>query len=150
MVRSRRALIVIVDDDDGNVELVRRSLRRASIDNDIISFDNGADALEFLFGRGPQAQRLADGDPLVLLDINMPGIDGLEVLRRIKADPITQPIPVIMLTTTDDPRAINRCYELGCNVYITKPVGPDAFIDAIVKLGLFISVVSVPTETRRP
>ena len=74
----------------------------------------------------------------------MPGLDGVEVLRRIKADEGAKRIPVIMLTTTDDPREINRCYELGCAVYITKPVDPSAFIEAIHRLGLFISVVTMP------
>ena len=84
----------------------------------------------------------------MLLDINMPGLDGVEVLRQIKAHPQTRMIPVLMLTTTDDPREIQRCYELGCNTYITKPVDPAAFIEAIVRLGLFISVVSVPLADR--
>ncbi len=74
----------------------------------------------------------------------MPRLDGVEVLRRLKADPATAMIPVIMLTTTDDPREVERCYQLGCSVYITKPVEYDAFIDAINRLGLFLQVVKVP------
>ena len=81
---------------------------------------------------------------LLLLDINMPRLDGVEVLRRIKADPETAKIPVIMLTTTDDPREVERCYELGCSVYLTKPVEYDGFIEAINRLGLFLQVVKVP------
>jgi CheY-like chemotaxis protein len=85
----------------------------------------------------------------MLLDINMPGLDEVEVLRQVKTDPQTKRIPVIMLTTTDDPREINRCYDLGCNVYITKPVEPSAFVDAINRLGLFISAVSMPSDPAR-
>ena len=81
---------------------------------------------------------------VILLDINMPRIDGIEALKQIKANPATFRIPVIMLTTTDDPREIDRCYELGCNVYITKPVEYDVFIDAIRRLGLFLQIVRRP------
>ncbi len=84
------------------------------------------------------------GSILLLLDIKMPKVDGVEVLRQLKADPRTNTIPVIMLTTTDDPRKVRRCYELGCNVYITKPVDYQAFIEAIRRLGLFLQVVQVP------
>jgi len=84
---------------------------------------------------------------LILLDVNMPGLDGAEVLRQIKAHPRKKKIPVIMLTTTDDPREIKRFYELGCSVYVTKPVDPGAFIEAIKRLGMFISIVSAVEES---
>jgi CheY-like chemotaxis protein len=79
----------------------------------------------------------------------MPRVDGVEVLRRLKSDPKTDQIPVIVLTTTDDPREIRRCYELGCNSYITKPVEYDRFVEAIRRLGLFLSIVKVPREDER-
>jgi CheY-like chemotaxis protein len=139
--------IVIVDDDEGHVDLVRRNLRRVAINNDIVTFGNGSDALDYVFSRGAQAGRPGNHDFLVLLDINMPGLDGVEVLRQIKANPRTKKVPVIMLTTTDDPREINRCYDLGCNVYVTKPVDPSAFIEAIRRLGLFLGVVSMPVDS---
>ena len=141
--------VVIVDDDEGHVELVRRNLRRSGIHNPIVTLNSGAEALDYVFCRGAHAGRTNDGELLILLDINMPGIDGVEVLRRIKADDKTKSIPVLMLTTTDDPREINRCYELGCSVYITKPVDPSAFIEAIQRLGLFISVVRMPIDPAR-
>ena len=81
---------------------------------------------------------------LLLLDIKMPRVDGIEVLRQLKSDPQTASIPVIMLTTTDDPREVQRCYELGCSVYITKPVDYQAFVEAINRLGLFLQVVRIP------
>ena len=83
---------------------------------------------------------------LPTLDINMPGIDGVEVLRQIKSDPKKRKIPVIMLTTTDDPREVDRCYALGCSSYITKPLDSKAFLKAINRIGLFISIISVPSE----
>ena len=144
--RENTISILAVDDDEGHTELVRRNLRRAGVSNEIIPLSNGRDALDYVFRRGDYVARKGGGALLVLLDIHMPGgVDGMEVLRQIKANPDTRMIPVIMLTTTDDPREIDRCYALGCNVYITKPVDPSAFIDAVKKLGLFISVVSMPS-----
>jgi CheY-like chemotaxis protein len=138
--------ILVVDDDEGHTELVRRNLQRSGISNPIVALTSGSEALDYVFCRGPYTERTGNGELLVLLDINMPGIDGVEVLRQIKSDANAKRIPVLMLTTTDDPREINRCYELGCNVYITKPVAPAAFIEAIQRLGLFIAVVNVPTD----
>ncbi len=146
MAPMRDVTIVVVDDDEGHTELVRRNLRRSGINNSIVALTNGIEALDYIFCRGRHESRNGDGDLLVLLDINMPGLDGVEVLRQVKADAGSRRIPVIMLTTTDDPREINRCYELGCAVYVTKPVDPAAFIDAVHKLGLFISIVSLPCD----
>jgi CheY-like chemotaxis protein len=142
--------ILIVDDDDGHIALIRRNLLRIAVGNPIVAVQDGAQALDFVFRRGDFADR-ASPDPLILLDINMPGsLDGVEVLRQIKADPATRKTPVIMLSTTDDPREIALCYELGCSVYITKPVDPIQFIEAIKRLGLFLQVIRLPegnTET---
>jgi len=149
MEDAQRMTIVLVDDDDGHVELVRRNLRRSGIGNRLVHFGNGIHALDYVMCRGNYAGRTGDGELLLLLDINMPGLDGVEVLRQIKTNAATKSIPVVMLTTTDDPREINRCYELGCNVYVTKPVEPAAFIEAIKRLGLFMSVVSMPTDPAR-
>jgi CheY-like chemotaxis protein len=86
---------------------------------------------------------------LLLLDINMPRLDGVEVLRRLKSDERTAKVPVIVLTTTDDPREVERCYELGCNVYVIKPVAYDEFIEAVQRLGLFLDIVRLPCEEAR-
>ncbi len=146
MTSEQRIEILVVDDDAGHVELVRRNLRRAGINNSMSVVTSGRAALDYIFREGEFVSR-ANTNLLVLLDINMPGgVDGVEVLRRIKADPERSRIPVIMLTTTDDPREIDRCYTLGCNVYIVKPVDPTAFIEAVARLGLFVSVVSIPEE----
>ena len=141
-------LIVLAEDDDGHASLVQRNLERAGLANGLQRLKDGQEALDYVRGEGDYAGRNTGQQPvLLLLDIKMPRVDGVEVLRQIKADPKTALIPVIMLTTTDDPREINRCYELGCSVYITKPVDPSAFIEAIQRLGLFISVVSMPNDT---
>lgn len=136
--------ILIVDDDEGHVELVRRNLRRIAVSNPIVALNSGEQALDYVFRRGEWAER--DGpDPLILLDINMPGrLNGVEVLRQVKQDPATRKIPIIMLSTTDDPREVSLCYELGCSVYMTKPVDAMIFIDAIKRLGLFLQVIRVP------
>jgi CheY-like chemotaxis protein len=138
--------VLIVDDDEGHVELVRRNLHRIALGNPLIVLHNGALALDYIFRRGKYAGRTG-ADPLILLDINMPGsVGGVEVLRQIKADPETRGTPVIMLSTTDDPREVALCYELGCSVYITKPVDPLQFIEAIKRLGLFLQVIRLPEE----
>jgi len=105
---------------------------------------DGQDAIDFLQGSGAHRGRNLDQPLLLLLDIRMPRIDGTEVLRWVKSNPQTALIPVIVLTTTDDPREIQRCYELGCSVYISKPVDYVGFVEAINRLGLFLQVVQIP------
>lgn len=147
---NQRMTIVVVDDDPGHCELVRRNLRRAGVHNPIVVLNSGDQALDYVFCRAAFAERNADGEMLMLLDINMPGgSNGMDVLRQMKADPVARLVPVIMLTTTDDPKEINRCYELGCGIYVTKPVDPGAFMEAVNRLGLFISVVSPPSDSAR-
>ena len=138
--------IVLAEDDDGHANLIHRNLERAGLTNGFIRVRDGQEALELLRGQGAFAGQTIHGDFLLLLDINMPRVDGVEVLRQIKADPRLAATPVIMLTTTDDPREVERCYKLGCNVYITKPVAYDKFVEAIRQLGLFLQVVKVPAN----
>ena len=147
MATGHEVRILAVDDDHGHIELIRRNLARAGFMNEIIPVHSGEEAMDFVYMRGDFAGRQAKGRLLILLDINMPGMDGLEVLRTLKSDPQKARIPVIILTTTEDPREVQRCYELGCSVYITKPVSSDRFMDAIKRLGLFISVVELPKES---
>lgn len=136
--------ILLAEDDPGHATLVQRNLRRAGVVNEIVAVSDGQEALDFLFRRGAHAAREPEQRVLALLDINMPRVDGIEVLRQLRSREETASLPVIMLTTTDDPRDINRCYELGCNVYVTKPVTHEAFLEAIRSLGLFLQVVRVP------
>lgn len=143
MSMTREVAVLIADDDSGHVRLIEKNLNRAGLHNPIERFENGQDILDFLFGRGPR-QRAKEASYLLLLDIRMPKVDGVEVLRQLKADPELKKIPVIMLTTTDDPREVERCHTLGCSNYIVKPVDYDKFADAVKQFGLFISLVQVP------
>lgn len=140
MLPSPVPTILIVDDDEGHAILIRENLEAAGLRHPIRHFRDGQAVLDFFSSRrNPQPETF-----LVLLDIRMPKIDGIEVLRRLKADPALSRLPVIMLTTTDDARDVERCYQLGCNVYIQKPVDYDRFAEAIRRLGLFVSLVLVP------
>lgn len=140
MTPSPVPTILIVDDDEGHAILIRENLEAAGLRHPIRHFRDGQALLDFFSTR----RHDEPGTFLVLLDIRMPKLDGIEVLRRLKADPALGRLPVIMLTTTDDAREVERCYELGCNVYIQKPVDYDRFAEAIRRLGLFVSLVLVP------
>jgi CheY-like chemotaxis protein len=136
--------IVMVEDDPGHARLIEKNLRRAHLTNDLVILRDGLEAVAYFF---PAGEDVAEKDTLpllVLLDLNLPGLDGYQVLTRLKADERTRRIPVIILTTTEHPREISRCYDLGCNVYLTKPVAYERFAEAICKLGLFLSVVKLP------
>ncbi len=142
--------ILIADDDDGHARLVERNLVRAGLGNAVKRFNDGQAILDFLFRRGPAPHREANTPYLLLLDIRMPKVDGVEVLRQVKLDSELRKLPVVMVTTTDDPREVERCHELGCNNYVVKPVDYECFADAVRKMGLFISVLQVPElEPRR-
>ena len=145
-MKTEPLVILLAEDDPGHAMLVQRNLKRAGIANDVVHVSDGQQALDYVKRAGAHAGRPAHGPLLLVLDINMPRVDGVEVLRRIKSDESTMRIPAIMLTTTDDPREIERCYQLGCSVYITKPVEYEAFVEAIQRLGLFLQVVQVPRE----
>jgi CheY-like chemotaxis protein len=139
-------VVVLAEDDDGHAALIERNLRRCGIANELIRVSDGQSALDYIRCQGDHAGRMPNGPLLLLLDINMPRMDGVEVLRQIKADPATAKLPVIMLTTTDDPREVERCYQLGCSVYVTKPVEYDRFVEAVQRLGLFLQIVQMPRE----
>ena len=134
--------IVMIEDDEGHARLIERNIRRAGITNEIRHFADGGTALDFLFKdrQGP----LLNGPSLILLDLNLPDMSGTSILERIKSEPGLKRTPVVVLTTTDDKVEIQRCYDLGCNVYITKPVNYESFADAIRQLGLFLTVIQVP------
>ena len=136
--------ILLVEDDPGHARLIEKNLRRANVTNRIDRVADGQQAVDYLFCEGEYAERQHSSSLLVLLDLNMPVLDGYQVLERMKSDERTKRIPVIILTTTDDAREVARCYELGCNVYITKPVDYDQFTEAMRKLGLFLLVVMIP------
>jgi CheY-like chemotaxis protein len=133
--------IIMIEDDEGHARLIEKNIRRAGVSNEIIPFTNGTDALDFLFGTDSLGK---GGHFLILLDLNLPDMTGIDILERIKSDATTRRLPVVVLTTTDDAREIQHCYDLGANVYITKPVDYDGFANAIRQLGLFFTVMQVP------
>jgi CheY-like chemotaxis protein len=142
MDHQEHVTILLVEDDPGHALLIEKNLRRAGIANSIIKLDDGQKTVDFIFRK--VASNENDQAPfIILLDLNLPVLSGYQVLQAIKSDERTKNIPVVILTTTDNPHEISRCYELGCNVYITKPVEYEQFSDAIRKLGLFLSIVRV-------
>jgi CheY-like chemotaxis protein len=136
-------VILLVEDDPGHARLIEKNLRRANLLNELVVVTDGSRALDFVFHRGEFSERENSKPLLILLDLNLPVLDGYQVLARLKAAEETKSIPIVILTTTDDPREVARCYELGCNVYVTKPVEYEKFSEAIRQLGLFLSVVTI-------
>ena len=143
MTDNQRAVnIVMIEDDEGHARLIEKNIRRAGIYNQIRHFTDGATALDYLYNdpTGPTH----NGPSLILLDLNLPDMSGIDILAKVKGDEKLKLAPVVVLTTTDDKVEIQRCYDLGCNVYITKPVNYENFADAIRQLGLFLAVIQVP------
>jgi CheY-like chemotaxis protein len=137
------ATILIAEDDEGHFSLTKKNLARVGVFNDILRFSNGQELLDFLFEKA--AGGSGHGEAYVLLlDIRMPKVDGIQVLDTMKKNRVLKRIPVIILTTTDDPLEVDRCHSLGCSLYIVKPVEYEGFVDAIEKVGKFLSIVSVP------
>ncbi len=136
--------ILMAEDDVGHAGLIRRNLQRAGISNQILTFEDGQAILDFLFTQSDDQKKNQSRAYLLLLDIRMPKVDGIEVLRQIKNHTELKTIPVLMLTTTDDPKEVRHCHQLGCSNYITKPIESEKFIEAIHNLGLFLRIVSIP------
>jgi CheY-like chemotaxis protein len=150
MIMTQEVVIIVAEDDAGHARLIEKNLRRAGLHNPIQRFENGQEVLDFLFRRGSGPHCRADTAYLLLLDIRMPKVDGVEVLRQVKGDSALRKLPIIMLTTMDDPREIERCHLLGCNSYLVKPVDYDRFGEAITQLGMFVSLVQVPEISAHP
>ncbi|WP_439813892.1 response regulator [Zavarzinia sp. CC-PAN008] len=142
MSQSAPVTIVMIEDDEGHARIIEKNIRRAGINNELTHFTHGQPALDFLFG-------MLRGPALVLLDLNLPDLNGVEILARVKSHPVLKRTPVIVLTTVEDSDEITRCYDLGCNCYIKKPVNFEAFSQAILQLGLMLAVIQVP-ETAGP
>ena len=141
---ERPVEIVMIEDDEGHARLIEKNIRRAGVNNPISPFSNGTEAVRFLFGADGTGLANKGRPLLILLDLNLPDMTGVDILARVKSNEHLKRIPVVVLTTTDDAVEIQRCYDLGCNVYITKPVNYDNFANAIRQLGLFFSVIQVP------
>ncbi len=138
---NKELSIILAEDDEGHATLIRRNLKRSGLMNKILHFKDGQQTIEYLNTEKEKGNEIPS---LLLLDIKMPKVDGIEVLQYVKSDPVLKKMPVIMITTTDDPREIDRCHELGCSNYIKKPIDYDNFVDAIRKLGLFLLIVEIP------
>lgn len=145
---NRLHTILIADDDDGHAFLIEDNLRRAGVTSSFLRFSDGQETLDFIFGRTTEPAFCPERAYLLVLDIRMPKVDGVAVLQQIKADPERHTLPVIMLTTTEDPREVDRCHQLGCNVYIHKPVSFEAFADAMTQLGKLVSLAQIPRVKR--
>jgi CheY-like chemotaxis protein len=142
--QAKPVTIIMIEDDEGHARLIEKNIRRAGVNNDIIPFANGTDAMQYLFGPDGSGHASSGRQLLILLDLNLPDMTGINILERLKSNPHTKRSPVVVLTTTDDSREIQRCYDLGANVYITKPVNYEGFANAIRQLGLFFAVMQVP------
>ena len=136
--------IVMVEDDEGHARLIEKNIRRAGVNNPITPFTNGTEAVRYLFGADNSGLANKGKPLLVLLDLNLPDMTGVDILKRIKTNDHLKRVPVVVLTTTDDAVEIRGCYDLGCNVYITKPVDYESFAGAIRQLGLLLSVMQAP------
>ncbi len=144
MANPEPVTIVIVEDDAGHARLIEKNIRRCNITNHIRICKDGREASDYFFCEGEYADCTHPTPLLILLDLNLPKVHGLQILERIKTAPRTRSTPVVVLTSTDDKREVDRCYELGCNVFVTKPLDYEQFSEAIRKLGLFLSVVTLP------
>ncbi len=142
MENLKKLVILIAEDDNGHAELIRSGLVESGVCNEIIRFSNGEEIWNYLLDSKKRETKKRN-HYLLLLDINMPLMDGIEVLRLIKSDDKLKEMPVIMLTTTDNPIEIEECYQIGCNIYVTKPVDFIKFTDTLNRLGLFIQIVKV-------
>jgi len=141
--------ILLIEDNLNDAELAIRSLRRHNLANHLFHVHDGVEALEFLFGTGAYSDRRTSPAPrVVLLDIKLPRVDGIEVLRRIKSDERTKTIPVVMLTSSKEERDVIDSYKLGANSYILKPVDFDKFAQVVSDLGLYWMVLNEPPKGR--
>ncbi len=136
--------VLIAEDDPGHARLIQKNLQRGGISKSLICFEDGQQVLDYLFQRGDGPKRNSGVAYVLLLDIRMPKVNGVDVLTQVKRDPGLRSMPVIVLSTADDPAEVKRCHQLGCNAYITKPVDYEVFVEAVKRLGMFISILRVP------
>lgn len=133
--------IVMIEDDEGHARLIERNLRRAGIDDEIVPFTTGAPALEYLLGPDGTGAANHDKPFVLLLDLSLPDMHGAHILQTIKKNQNLQHSPVVVLTTTDDKYEVDRCYSLGCNSYVVKPINYEAFGQTIQNLGALLKTM---------
>ena len=144
---NKLGYVLLIDDSPNDVTLTRHALDRYKLANEIVVLRDGAEALDYFYHRGDFVSRNPADPIVVLLDIKMPKVDGIEVLRTMKSDPNLQPIPVVMLTSSREGPDVDECYRLGANAYVVKPVDFQQFTEAIRTLGMFWAVVNEPIST---
>ena len=143
MISLEDVEILLVEDNPNDVELTLSALQKRNLSNKVFVVKDGAEALDFIFASGAYSQRKVEKRPkVVLLDLKLPKVDGIEVLRRIKADSRTSPIPVVMLTSSQEERDVVNSYNLGVNSYIVKPVDFSNFVHAVSELGIYWGVLN--------
>ncbi len=143
-------VILIAEDDSGHFALVKKNLWRSCVSNSFLHFKNGQDVLDFLYMRGDGPKMTPNTAYLLLLDIRMPKVNGTDVLSEIKQHPELKKIPVIMLTTTDSSREVQRCYDMGCSFYIVKPSKYNDFMASVEHLGALLSLAGVEIPVINP
>jgi CheY-like chemotaxis protein len=136
--------ILLVEDDPHDVELTLTALTENHLTNEIVVVRDGAEALEYLYRRGAYGSREAGNPAVMLLDLKLPKLDGLEVLKRIKADPYLKTVPVVMLTSSREEKDLAESYDSGANAYVVKPVGFADFVESVREVGLFWTVINQP------
>ena len=142
MEYTKELVILLAEDDEGHADLIREGLQASGGCKNIIHFTNGLDVWNFVSRQGNGAVRNINKNYIVLLDLNMPILDGIETLKKIKSDEALKVIPVMMLSTNDDPQEVATCYKNGCNMYITKPVNYTKFTETLDQLSKFIQIIS--------
>ena len=144
---NKEVEIVIVEDDPNDAELILRVLKKHNLANKLVLLKDGAEALDYLLPQGVYRSRRVDSTPkVVLLDLKLPKVNGIEVLQRIKSEERTRNIPVVVLTSSREDRDMKECYALGVNSYVTKPINFDEFANAVAELGLYWLMLNKPYE----
>ena len=141
--------ILLVDDSPRDIELALDALTESNLANEVVTLRDGAEALDYLYRRGAYAQRPEGQPSVVLLDLKMPRVNGLEVLRIVKNDPSLKSIPIVIMTSSREEQDVVQSYELGVNAYVVKPVKFQDFVEAVRKLGSFWAVLNEPPPSRR-
>ena len=148
MTENKEIEILLVEDNQDDLDMTLRSLRKANLANHIQIARDGAEALEFIFCQGPHiGRKIEHGPKVVLLDLKLPKIDGMEVLKRVKGDPRTKMIPIVMLTSSKEQKDVIESYHLGVNSYIVKPVDFEGFAAAVQELGMYWLLLNQPPKS---
>jgi CheY-like chemotaxis protein len=140
MTMNKDAVLLVAEDEDGHFALIHKNLRRAGLKNQIIRFTDGQQVLDYFENKEKQAQNAC----ILLLDLRLPKVSGLEILNYLKTKSEFKRVPIIVLTTANAPQDVEQCHELGCALYIIKPIEYDAFVEAIQRIGTFLGVIQVP------